>query len=271
MELTPEKLIGETIGLLFVESISHDTQDAGGRKRIFMNCKCSCGRTRKVDSQNLRLGIALTCGHQKYHKDEKDSIYFDLVGKKFGKLTVIEYKGEETIKYKSATSKNKLWLCKCDCGNEKIAKNNPLVCGKLISCGCRLKEIYSNIGIKRKSLEKGESAWNVYYSKYKYNAKKRDRIFELTFDEFKNLCSQNCIYCGIKPNRMEPSGVKERTVNGTVLVNGIDRVDNDVHYILSNCVTCCSQCNAAKKDFTEEQWNVWLDRILKFREDTLNS
>lgn len=269
MEFTPEKLIGETVGLLFVESISHEKQDANGRKRIFMNCKCSCGRERKIDSQNLKIGIALTCGYRKFHP-EKDNIYFDLVGKKFGRLTVIKYEGIETCQYKSGKTTHKLWLCKCDCGNEKIVRNNPLVCGRLVSCGCRLQEIRKRINVRSKSLPKGDAAWNVYYSKYKYNAKKRDRIFELTFNEFKNICSQNCIYCGIEPSKIEPSGVKETSVNGTVLVNGVDRVDNSIGYILSNCVTCCSQCNAAKKDFSEEQWNTWLKRIMEFNQNKLS-
>ena len=265
MELTPEKLIGETIGLLFIESISHKTQDANSHERIFMNCICSCGRKRTVDSQQLRLGIALTCGHKKSHQDNKDDIYFNLVGKKFGKLTVVEYKGIQEFKYKSGTNKEKMWLCKCDCGNDKIAKNNPLVCGKLISCGCRLKEIRKRINVKSKSLPLGTAAWNVYFRKYEYNAKKRNRKFELTFDEFKKLCSQDCTYCGIKPSKIEPSGRKTWTVNGTILVNGIDRVDNNLDYTQSNCVACCSQCNTAKREFSEQQWNDWLERIFAFR------
>lgn len=40
------------------------------------------------------------------------SSLINLIGRKFGKLVVIEYSGLN--KYMKAT-----WLCKCECGNEK--------------------------------------------------------------------------------------------------------------------------------------------------------
>lgn len=58
----------------------------------------------------------------------------DLTGQKFGKLTVIRY---------DHTSKNykPVWLCKCDCGNEKLITSQHLLNGDTISCGCHKKEI----------------------------------------------------------------------------------------------------------------------------------
>jgi len=55
----------------------------------------------------------------------------DLVGKKFGKLLVIEY----------VYTKNKRahWLCKCNCGNEKIILGASLTIGRTKSCGCLLR------------------------------------------------------------------------------------------------------------------------------------
>ena len=53
----------------------------------------------------------------------------NLVGKKFGKLTVL--KRVENDKYQRTK-----WLCKCDCGNEVIVSANQLKRGKTKSCGC---------------------------------------------------------------------------------------------------------------------------------------
>lgn len=51
----------------------------------------------------------------------------NLLGQKFGKLTVIE----ETRK------NNKLaWRCLCECGGERIAYSADLMAGKTTSCGC---------------------------------------------------------------------------------------------------------------------------------------
>lgn len=55
--------------------------------------------------------------------------FIDLVGKKFGKLTVIKYAGKD----KFGTS---LWLCKCECGNKKIIRSSDFKNGKTKSCGC---------------------------------------------------------------------------------------------------------------------------------------
>lgn len=57
------------------------------------------------------------------------SKFIDLTGEKFGKLTVVERKG--TDKHGGA-----LWLCKCECGNEKLTTSNHLRMGKCSSCGC---------------------------------------------------------------------------------------------------------------------------------------
>ena len=52
----------------------------------------------------------------------------DLIGLKFGKLTVIEYAG-----YKN---RKPHWRCKCECGNYKTASTYNLKNGYTTSCGC---------------------------------------------------------------------------------------------------------------------------------------
>ena len=55
----------------------------------------------------------------------------DITGQKFGHLYVIgrDYSKKENVTY---------WLCKCDCGNEKIISvaKNSLTSGRSTSCGC---------------------------------------------------------------------------------------------------------------------------------------
>jgi len=52
----------------------------------------------------------------------------DLSGFRFDRLMVISH-----IKYGN-------WLCKCDCGNEKVADSWSLKNGFIKSCGCLRKE-----------------------------------------------------------------------------------------------------------------------------------
>lgn len=53
----------------------------------------------------------------------------NLLGKTFNSLTVIEFSGKNKRgKYQ--------WLCKCDCGNERIVTSSDLKTGHIKSCGC---------------------------------------------------------------------------------------------------------------------------------------
>ncbi len=59
--------------------------------------------------------------------------YIDLTGQKFGKLTAIKDVGRNK-------SHKVLWLCKCECGNDKIINASSLRNGYTLSCGCLQKE-----------------------------------------------------------------------------------------------------------------------------------
>ena len=53
----------------------------------------------------------------------------DITGVKFGRLTVIQPTDERR-------GRNICWLCKCDCGNEKVVQGHSLTAGFTKSCGC---------------------------------------------------------------------------------------------------------------------------------------
>ncbi len=51
----------------------------------------------------------------------------DLVGQKFGRLTVLEL---------AYTNGRSYWKCECDCGNSAIVQGKQMSSGKTRSCGC---------------------------------------------------------------------------------------------------------------------------------------
>ena len=65
----------------------------------------------------------------------------DLMGKRFGKLTVIG-------KDKSERGRTR-WRCKCDCGNEKTTTSIYLLQGRVKSCGCWRSSMRSSRFIDR--------------------------------------------------------------------------------------------------------------------------
>lgn len=58
----------------------------------------------------------------------------NLIGQKYGRLTVID-------ECKERDKNNRImWLCECECGNQKIVRGADLRAGKILSCGCLGKE-----------------------------------------------------------------------------------------------------------------------------------
>lgn len=64
--------------------------------------------------------------------------FIDLTGKKIGKWTVIKQQGKKN---------NQLyWLCKCDCGTERLVNGNSLRNNKSTNCGCVRKQKLRDLG-----------------------------------------------------------------------------------------------------------------------------
>lgn len=70
----------------------------------------------------------------------------ELIGKKFGKLLVLEYE-----KYERAEQKDRhgTYKCLCDCGNIAHPRKNALLAGKSTSCGhCHQKQIHPGMRVR---------------------------------------------------------------------------------------------------------------------------
>jgi|SRR6185312_6004164 len=84
----------------------------------------------------------------------------ELIGKKFGKLTVLYDSGERS-------SRNIKWLCKCDCGNYKNIKGADLLSGNTNSCGCfkieNTKRVNSTHGQSRRNGQR-TAEYRAYYA-----------------------------------------------------------------------------------------------------------
>jgi hypothetical protein len=60
--------------------------------------------------------------------------FINIAGQRYGRLTCLSYAGK-------VYSDRIAWLCRCDCGKEKIVTSNGLRRGKTTSCGCYQKEV----------------------------------------------------------------------------------------------------------------------------------
>ncbi len=164
-----------------------------------------------------------------------------LIGKRFGKLIVLKLGDnfDEGMKRKNRVS---LVEVICDCGNKKEIDSYSLTKRKIISCGCAQKDSI----IKRQFKGKGVSVLSKLIRGYKAGARVRNYCFELTREEVENIIYKNCFYCNKIPS------MKITNYSGTIIYNGIDRVDNSKGYITRNCVPCCKPCNLAKHNISKE-------------------
>lgn len=107
------------------------------------------------------------------------------------------------------------------------------------------------------ALPYGVAAFNDLFWRYKDKASKRNIIFQLSKDEFRELTKLRCHYCNTEPNRVHR--VNKRV--GHIIFNGIDRKDNTQGYILQNCVPCCYRCNTMKSNLSIEEFLEHIERI----------
>lgn len=69
----------------------------------------------------------------------------DMIGKTFGKLTVIERVDDEVLSNGHRTARYK---CQCECGNETIVRGTSLRSGHAVSCGCARSESMLNVNLE---------------------------------------------------------------------------------------------------------------------------
>ena len=164
-----KNLIGQNFERLTVLSRDNNKPKSSG---VYWLCKCNCGNEVSVISHSLINGNTKSCGCLK-RELTSELLSLDLLGKKFGKLNVIKrygtFVGSDETKYSQ-------WLCKCDCGSEKIVKGHDLVRKSVTSCGCIISRAEEKIRILL-------NHYNVNYkTQYSFTDLKSKKGWVLRFD-----------------------------------------------------------------------------------------
>jgi hypothetical protein len=165
------------------------------------------------------------------------------IGRRYGFFTVLAFARKE--------NRNQYFYeCRCDCGTVKTVRASCLQQGTTKSCGCFALERNrtAHAGNTYRRIPKGEAAFNTLYRRYIFDAERRGMEFGLSKGDFRALTSGDCFYCGAAPSREYGNNLH----NGKYRYSGVDRVDNNIGYIPSNCVPCCVRCNSVKNGITKE-------------------
>lgn len=205
---------------------------------------CDCGSKGTAVGSLLLRGRKISCGCA------SKKFFVDLTGQKFNKLTILEYIGKNT-------NKNHTYSVVCDCGKKIIAEGSDVKTGKIKSCGCQKTRHAIDYYEADPEASTIYNIWNDYRIKSKY----RNLSFNINPFIFRLMLKSNCYYCGAAPSNVRKTARSDKFV----VVNGIDRIDNNIGYEENNIVPCCTICNQAKHTLTKDTFLNWVNRIYNFQ------
>lgn len=125
-------ITGQRFGRLVAQYYKLVPNPRTGKNDTFWHCICDCGNEKDIRRGDLQQGRVLSCGCYQKEQSSK-ALKENLVGQKFGRLTVIKDTGKRS-------HKSIVWYCKCDCGKYKEVYAPSLKNGDTKSCGCLYSE-----------------------------------------------------------------------------------------------------------------------------------
>ena len=141
----------------------------------------------------------------------------DLVGQKFGRLTVVERAPNKGSKA--------AWKCICDCGGSTVAISHDLICGHTKSCGC-----YQRQQTSRASMKHGKRHTKIYAVWLSM----KDRCFNHKNKRFEDYGGRGITVCDEWKNDKKQF-FKWAFENGYADNLTIDRIDVKRGYSPENC------------------------------------
>ena len=204
-------ITGNKYGFLTVMSFSHIS-----KRCAFWNCKCDCGGTKIANGNSLKAGDVTSCGCR--------AKFRDLSGERFGRLTVLNF--DHVF-----NKRRYYWLCRCDCGTEKVIDSAALKSGATVSCGC--------YNIDKSSTHKmsGSRIYRIHHDMIQRCKNKQIRGYGAKGVKVCNRWSRKNGFLNFLADMGEPPSE----------FHELDRIDNDGDYCLENCRWVTRKQNARNR------------------------
>jgi len=203
-------------------------RDSGERKSSIpmWECKCECGTYVKVHGSSLRGRKTLSCGC--YQREQAKKNKNDLVGCKFGRLTVLRDSG-------SRKEEQVCWECSCECGKLVTVRAYSLKSGDTTSCGCfHIEQVIAKKTTHGMSSSRIYSIWvNMINRCYRPNT--------VNYDNYGGrgitVCDAWNTFDGFYADMGDPPSA-----------HSLDRIDSNGNYTKENCrwATNLQQANNAR-------------------------
>lgn len=176
----------------------------------------------------------------------------NLVGKIFGRLTVISLEGKG--------KQGHLWLCKCDCG-----KTTKLYTGRLnskhsTSCGCTRHE--------EKKQRPSPLIMQGYWSKFLYSSKYREHIVLITPKYMESLFllqKQKCALSGLDISLP----LDNKQLSKGDFTASIDRIDSNKSYEEGNVQWVHKTINFMKHTLSQDEFIKLCAAVVATKSPTL--
>lgn len=162
---------------------------------------------------------------------------FELIGKVFGRLTVIE---------KAPSSQwQSWWVCRCECGTVKPVKQRYLITGDTTSCGCLLREWKA--GLKQRVTTHGKTGSREWMAWRNMNS----RCYDPKNKRFAYYGGRGITVC---PEWREDFSAFFSSMGPCPPSFQIERMDNSKGYSPSNCKWASKQenCNNRRSNVVVE-------------------
>jgi len=194
-----------------------------------------------------QAGCTVSCVMQymeKFNIPANDQVY-DIVGKKFGKLTVISL---------SHTPKNgSYWNVECECGVKKVVQGACLIKGDTTSCGC-----YAN---SKKLRVCGELSGR-YWEQVKYGAKKRNFEFNIEMEYAWELFLNQDGKCALSGREIILDKYYSSAKDKGIQTASLDRIDSNKGYLDGNIQWVHKIVNRIKNKLPEDRFLFLCEKIV---------
>ena len=210
---------GQKFGKLLVKKF------IGYNGGAWWRCQCDCGKETDVRANHLRRGLIVSCGCYRIEQITK-SLFKDLKGKKFGRLTAIKVANNNKGCY--------IWQCKCDCGKLVNIPGNKLTFGHTKSCGCLLSNICSKRMKELSKYQKGKNhpRWNPNIT----DEERNKRYKEFRVSKWRNKVYKRDNYTCQRCKDNQGGNLNAHHIYSWT-------THPKLRYIVNNGITLCKECH----------------------------